>query len=317
MKKFISSILLCFALLEVHGQVNLVPNGSFEEYSECPEPSSAIYMANHWINPTGYSPDYFNSCAQSNQGYSVPTNIYGGQEAKTGNAYAGIITAIEGSNLREYIQVELANDLVQSKKYCVSFYVSIADNSKFASNDLGALFLETSFNQPNLIENIEIIPQIANNSTSNSLANKTEWIEITGYFIANGGEKYLVIGNFKNELSTDTTHFNDNSSYRSYHYIDDVSVILCDESSVNENESNLVSIYPNPVSSSLNIDLKNADIEEVFIVDIHGHILENIKKSEFFEKNKLEIIMDEYPLGIYFLQLKMDKTIINEKIIKI
>src|SRR5690606_32613561 len=84
---------------------NLVPNWSFEDTVACPTSLTQIDKAIGWSSYR-QSPDYFNSCAPVNypQNVSVPTNQWGDQFAKTGNAYAGFVTFTLGaSNSREYI----------------------------------------------------------------------------------------------------------------------------------------------------------------------------------------------------------------------
>src|SRR5688572_17362556 len=48
---------------------NLVPNGSFETYTQCPNNSSQIYFATPWKGPTTNSSDYQNACSP---GQNVP-----------------------------------------------------------------------------------------------------------------------------------------------------------------------------------------------------------------------------------------------------
>ena len=95
MGKFILLLVCFFAVLRGAGQ-NLVPNPSFEEYNTCPNINPDIGSSNNWINPTGYSPDYFNSCDPNANNYSIPENAYGFQFAKSGVAYAGMITYAGG-----------------------------------------------------------------------------------------------------------------------------------------------------------------------------------------------------------------------------
>ena len=61
---------------------NLVPNPSFEDMVQCPPGWTQIEFATGWINPNGYSPDYFNSCVPDTgccNIFSVPNNSYGFQ----------------------------------------------------------------------------------------------------------------------------------------------------------------------------------------------------------------------------------------------
>jgi OOP family OmpA-OmpF porin len=249
MKNFISSFLLCFAFLEVLGQVNLVPNPSCEEYSVCPNDNdgSLIEQALNWSKPNIYSPDYFNSCDQtSSQNYSVPNNFYGQQLARMGNAYAGIITVGEGTPVREYIQTQLSTSLVAGKVYCVSFYISASDKSQYISNDIGAYFSNNMIFE-NTTHYLPLTPHIYNNPNINPLTNKINWTEVSGVFVAQGGEQYMVIGNFLPFEETDTTHFDNWTLNYSYHYIDDVSVKLCDDVGMDEiNLKDDILVFPNP-----------------------------------------------------------------------
>jgi hypothetical protein len=49
------------------------------------------------------------------------------------------------------------------------------------------------------------------------------WIEISGIYQANGTENYITVGNFNNDMTTDTFSCN-NSGNQSYYLIDDISV---------------------------------------------------------------------------------------------
>ncbi len=70
-----------------------------------------------------------------------------------------------------------------------------------------------------------------------------------------------------------------------------------------------LSIYPNPVSSVLNIDFDKT-IEAITIVDAIGKPIKTISSpKEFFDVSDLTI-------GIYFLQIKTDKGLMSKKFIK-
>ncbi len=68
---------------------NLVPNWSFEDTVSCPTGGGAIDLAIGWSS-YGHTPDYCNICNTAFQG--IPSNQWGYQDPKTGNAYAGLIT---------------------------------------------------------------------------------------------------------------------------------------------------------------------------------------------------------------------------------
>jgi hypothetical protein len=62
--------------LSVYSRINaqnLVPNPSFEEYSICPDGTSQIDRATHWM-PFRHTPDYHNACDES-EIVGVPNSI--------------------------------------------------------------------------------------------------------------------------------------------------------------------------------------------------------------------------------------------------
>lgn len=291
---------------------NLVPNPSFEEYSVCPDAGNEnIESALYWISPTAYSPDYYNSCAtDSIFGQSVPNNGFGYQHAKTGNAYAGFISMIE-TNAREYIQVELSDTLIAGAQYDVKFYVSAADSSPYIANQIGAYFSVNSITNNDLLL-LPFDPQIENSASENPLDNQLLWTEITGSFIAEGGEKYVTIGNFNSDINTDTTLFENGSQWLSfsYHYIDDVSVIEAFANSVDNDHGHKINVFPNPTSSSLNVQSTEI-IQGLRISTITGQILIDMTPDE---KN-VQIDVSHFPTGIYCITTYSDTLKITKQFI--
>lgn len=198
-------------------QGNLVPNPSFELYSNCPTNFGQIYYAIDWKSPTVGSPEYFNSCSTS---FGVPDNYCGSQNTNSGNAYVGGV--IYGGGFTEYIQVRLTNPLQVGKTYCVAYFVSLAGLSGFESIGPQAYFSNDSI-WNNTTTNFSYTPQIV---VGNLINDTTNWVQISGEFTAVGGEKYLTIGNFFDSTNTtyDTINFSPLALPGSYFYIDDVSV---------------------------------------------------------------------------------------------
>jgi hypothetical protein len=315
MKKFISSFLLCLALFEVHGQVNLVPNPSFEEYSQCPDPTTlnpipntTLELSNGWTSPNGFSPDYFNACSMNNN--SIPDNDFGYQNARTGNAYVGLIDFLELDS-REYIQSELINELIAGKEYFVKFYVSLSENCPFASNDIGAYFSNIPITSTNLFV-FPYIPQISNNSGTNPLTDIENWLEVSGSFVANGGEKHITIGNFKNDASTDTTNLNQGWNGRSYHFIDDVSVTCldCNIGISDISFSDKINIFPNPVSNHLNISYSGVYLNKIIIYNELG--IPILLQNDISDNGLFQIDVAQYESGLYFLKIETKNTLITK-----
>jgi hypothetical protein len=71
---------------------------------------------------------------------NVPQNPMGYQEAHTGTCYAGIFAYSHGA-YREYMQTRLSEPLEKNKTYLFSMYISLADYSRAAIEQLGVCFL--------------------------------------------------------------------------------------------------------------------------------------------------------------------------------
>jgi hypothetical protein len=156
--------------------------------------------------------DYYHGCS-SDLFSSVPTNVTGYQPARTGNAYSGEHFFI--GDYREYIQVQLIQTLTADQCYKVSFYINLGNNS-CGVNQAGALFT------PNAVANpLGMNPQI--DWSGQYFTDTIHWVHIFGYFIANGSESYITIGNF--HISSQTS-FDPNCEdpFIAYYFIEDVSV---------------------------------------------------------------------------------------------
>ena len=222
--RIILFIIFSFLGLITQGQIigtNLIRNYSFEDYDTCPINTSELYKANFWW---GYSADYYNSCSSS---MGVPFSLSGFQVAYNGNAYAGIIIyenyLIILENKRETIKTKLIDSLVAKKRYCTNLFLSLAETS-YSNNfnihldSIGMLFTANQVQDSNL----PICNNCAQVNKSISTLDTINWLRISGNFIANGGEKYLIIGNFQQ-----TIHWPIGAVGMIYTYIDDVSVCEC------------------------------------------------------------------------------------------
>jgi OOP family OmpA-OmpF porin len=212
-------------------------------YTRCPAPvgGRAISGAGENINlvPGGSTPDYFHSCCPPEivppdtfPRVGLPDNVFGFQHAHTGESYTGIYV-YNGPNqeeLREYLQVELAQPIYAGVRYRVSFYVSLADKFQHAVGTLGAYFT----NAPVINDDwgvYEVEPQIESDGDM-VFNDKENWILIEDTFNSRyGGERYMLIGNFRIDSESNVTFVDSGATLghvQSYYYIDDVSVIALD-----------------------------------------------------------------------------------------
>lgn len=212
--------LLLLPILNGKAQGNLVPNHSFEDTISCPySPANFAAVAN-WFNPTIATPDYYNVC--STLGAGVPQNDWGYQEAQEGNAYAGFGTYWEGeNNYREYIAIELNTALEAGKRYYWCMFVSALDSVEYFSNNIGISLTKSIVSNVNT-ESLLNIPIYGNHDEL--VDDYLTWVSIGGTFIADGGEKFLYIGNFYNDNDTDVVKYqiNDTGGPGAYYYADNI-----------------------------------------------------------------------------------------------
>ena len=84
--------LLITALLMFHKAVaqNLVVNGGFETYTECPTIGSLVTNATGWMNLNGTTPDFFHACGNVVPLYlsmnGTPKNFAGNEPPHSGKA---------------------------------------------------------------------------------------------------------------------------------------------------------------------------------------------------------------------------------------
>jgi OmpA-OmpF porin, OOP family len=240
MNKFITlsaAALLCFSV-NAQDDNNLVKNPSFEEVKGKLKKPGSIDMATGWISNTPAKADLF-SGEKEGLPISVPDNIYGSEEAQDGKNYAGIVAySYNSKSPRTYITGELISTLEKEQLYCVKFHVSAADLSKYAVNNISAHLTK----KPHLRdEKVDIVFEKQEDLAglvfhpSNQVFNaRYNWETVCSPYTANGKEKFISIGNFKDNRDTKAEKLkklkDDKGSQISdaYYYIDNVQVYKID-----------------------------------------------------------------------------------------
>lgn len=232
MIKFVASVALLFAVFALQAQ-NLVPNASFEQYQKCPDDYVTIQRYNYafqWESPNNGTPDYFNACSKK---CGVPLNWVGASEAYDGKAYMGIIACmyqIDPNQIayREYIRAKLSHPLEAGKTYYASVQVRLGQSCTIACNGMGLFFSDGPLTSVHTI-NYPVIPDIQFNN-GQIIDDKNQWTKICGSFVAQGGESYVIIGNFLSNQEMEYLTFDENllqttnTSPMAYYYVDFVEV---------------------------------------------------------------------------------------------
>ena len=301
-------LLIIFVSFTAEGQ-NMVLNPSFEEYTLCPDNGGQIDYLLNISNPTwqsGSTPDFFSTCGSL--GYDLPSSIYGGVYAHSGNNCVGIATYSPNTDAREYIQMELSTPLLQGENYNISFFVALADSINYSAYNFGA-YLSNSLIDTNTFFNLYRLPQI--NNTNNLLNQRLVWTEIQGTYLASGGERYIILGNFNDNASTNPTFLGGASwGNWAFYLIDDVAVEMDSTNNVNELISGGLEIFSLP-NNNLQIKINSLGEKRLLIYNSLGKKISEIN----FIENKHEIDALQYPNGIYFIHLKTQNYNYIEKII--
>jgi hypothetical protein len=283
---------------------NLVPNPSFEDTINCNLPK-------FWYSIIG-TPDYFNKCDLIN-GNNTPSNWAGYQNALGGKSYIGLIGYfIGGGSIREIVGVNLLNNLSIGQKYFISIKISLADSSKYGSNNIGVAFY--TYNPTSLA----IINNYTKVHSNIIISDTTNWITIFGAFTADSTYGILAIGNLYNDSFTSTDTVSNSHFPMAYYYIDDVCLSIDSSFTYNyhytyKNEiplsKEMPNLSPNPTSDRIFLNI-SPETDEIALFNSIGQQL-NIDKGKNQEFYSLDI--SSYPNGIYFLKIKSK---INSKTIK-
>lgn len=278
-------------------QTNLVPNGSFEIYNDCPKANSAIYTSasifptvQNWMRPTTGTPDYFNTCNLTNNTAGVPTNEAGYQFPNQGNAYVGLInyynfsTSFDG--FREYLQVKLTQPLTAGTEYEFTYYLSPTGFKSVAN--VSAYFSVNKNEDFTIKTELNFVPQVTNTAP---LTDTSTWYKITGIFKASGGEEWLIMGNFLKDnqctpYNISTGNPDLNLLGQSYVFIDDVSLII---------KQGIETKYLCNAFDSVKVDVKNS------ILKFKWFDNDTIQRTRFFKQESKIWITNTLPDGSSFI----------------
>lgn len=198
--------ILFLVLLLPDGAVGqeLIPNGGFETFANCPRLDNLLSEATPWYNPNIATPDFYHYCFPTDQIELPP---------RSGRGLARLFMDLGWA---EYLATPLRKPLEPGEAYQFELYVSSPTPSRYPSGSFGAYFSNQPPNSPekNLLPTIGK-PQVIDNSPQR-LTQRLQWEKVGGCLTAKGGENYVTIGNFV-ELPVSLGYY--------YLFIDDVSLL--------------------------------------------------------------------------------------------
>ena len=175
---------------------NWVANGDFEAVEgKKLKRAGGIAYATGWGSPTKRAADLFSESAPVESNVSTPKNLGGEQTALSGSNYAGIrVWSYQNKEPRSYLQAKLSKQMKKDSLYCVRYYVSLGDLSKYSAAELGAYIGKQKIekdDEANLTYEVKV-PNIRTKLYEDMYS----WQGVCGVYQAEGFEQYLVIGNF-------------------------------------------------------------------------------------------------------------------------
>lgn len=190
-------------------------------------------------------------------------------------------------------------------------YVNLVNRCNSTTNDIGVYFSDTAVTEINNSLPLPFTPQI--NNTAGYITDTLNWTLISGDYTAAGNERYLIIGNFKDDAHSSFLTVNPTGQDITYFYIDDVSLTHCPVGINEIKEENNITMYPNPSNGKFTItSINNEIITRISITDITGRM---VFKNKFESvSNKAENDVSFLPAGTYFVSVVTNVNNYNLKL---
>ena len=221
---------------------NVVPNPSFEDTARCnAEYDPVLLSAPPWFNINRATPDIYDCdlvqrCGEVWDPADPDVQLSGFQYARTGSRFVGAYHwyGANSSDTKEYLTVRLTTELVAQAVYSVSLSYSRADGFVLATDRISVFFGTDSF-YVNDFRTVHVQPQVDLVDPDHEyLTNAEDWVQLTGAFVAAGGERYMTIGSFLDSSQVNGTIAPTGFLQYAYYYYDDVAVIEEPRSGIHE-----------------------------------------------------------------------------------
>ena len=261
---------------------NLIPNPSFETTTN--KRGGDISLASPWIGVG--TVDYYLKPEKRD------TSRYKG--ARTGICYGGLRFQKE---YKEYMYAPLLEPLKEGKLYHFEMFVRLLqfENVTVTIKQLGACFSEEPF-----AETMDFYKEnIVDSTNPNGISGTSNWIRIKGDYRAQGGEKYVILGNFNIKMKDDFVKKNKNSVFEfeeGYYYVDDVSMYDISYKDTAKKITKTAITFPTVFEAGQKISIPNIDFE------MGGA---RILKGSYKTLNELVAMLNNHPFMEIQLNVKM------------
>lgn len=224
---------------------NLIPNPSFETRKNAK--ATDIKNAIPWVGVG--TVDYYMKPDKRD------TSRFKG--ARTGTGYAGLRFQ---SDYKEYMHVKLLEPLERDQIYHFKMYIRLLEFTSVTVTvkQLGAYFSDEPFK----VGMVFLEDGMVDSTYNKGISGTTNWILIQGDYTARGGEKYIIIGNFRTKMKDDFVKKKKWDIFEfkeAYYYIDDISLrkVLINKDSVKAIVKEPVQVFPDTYTKGQSFIIEN------------------------------------------------------------
>ena len=297
---------------------NLVPNGSFELFTESCEFGLNYTLLENWERvECAEKPDVGHEC------YGViPHTGIGFQYAQDGSAMISIGTArfhvtgtLPEGNPQTYATVDLTEPLVAGQHYCIRLWANRADSSNYRTSVLHAFLW---YGVPSVCNyNDTAWDTYAAVTFDISQVDTVDWTMLEGGFTASGSESNLTIGAFQTPDEMDTVFVQndyDQQGMFAIYFIDNIEMWACEVGTDELRGASAFSAYPNPASDALQVEMTGGQLYALAAHDAVGRpVLADQLSGRVFGGGQERIDVSGLAAGRYTLRARtMDNEVVTE-----
>lgn len=211
---------------EAKPEKNLVPNGSFENFRR---QASTIRFAIPWQDKGTI--DFYQK--------PLSNDTTAQKGAYSGYCYAGFRFQ---KKYKEFLQVKLAEPLHRGSTYEFTMHIRLAFWSNALLRSFGVLFSKGGYTKPADAIKSSMIDTVC---PKGGLNLGFRWFTIRGLYKADGGEKYMTIGNFAPEIKKDLVNMRliRFGMKEAYYFVDDIRLVKAKQF---EEKVEVVIVGPSP-----------------------------------------------------------------------
>lgn len=308
------SISLCAIAVTATAQ-NLVPNWSFEDTAYCTTATNPILVAPPWYSANYATPDVYNADNSPCGVYMNPDEVIGQQCFQApydGERFAGEYFWSDGV-LKEYMEVRLLDSLRAGHSYRVAMEINLPECYQYAVDELGAYFAsDTVFDPTTPVPGaLPHVPQARFHSPT-FFVDESNWMHVEDTIVADGGERYMVIGTFTDNSSANSLFVGGEGwASDAYYYVDAVvveEIIIGQGLSIHQLRASTIA------SGQMMLSWSGADmIGWLTIHDTHGRV---IIRQYVADQRIVVSSTDNLPWGVYVVNVDNGTMRANAKWIK-